>query len=110
MLTSTTVLLPEKLITLLYIPGWNLGDVHFTVGIQDLFEHEDEDMLPSCQNLEAHFRGYYGLDCETVVRKIQLARDEGKSFGSFWRYGGEIIKIVTNQTRRITTVCLARED
>lgn len=113
MLPSAT-LIPEKVLTLMYVPSWNLGDVCFTVGLQQLLESENEDeaVLLIWQHLEAHLWGHAGLasDDETHLARMQRGRVEGRPFTSVWLLGGEVMKIVTNQVRRITTVCLVRED
>ena len=108
------LLFPESLFASAYVQGWNLGDVCFTVGIQQLLESEDEDegMRLIEQQLEAHLWGHAGLasDDETCNARMQRGRFEGLPFTSVWFFGDEVIKIVTNQARRITTVCLVRED
>lgn len=110
------LLFPESLFASAYVQGWNLGDVCFTIGIQQLLESEDEDededMLLIEQQLEAHLWGHSGLasDDETYNARMQRGRFEGLPFTSVWFFGDDVIKIVTNQARRITTVCLVRED
>jgi hypothetical protein len=47
---------------------------------------------------------------EPMGALIQRARDEGKSFSSFWRHAGKVIRIATNQTRCVTTAYLVGED
>lgn len=112
---------PENVFASVYVHGWNLGDVCLTVGIQQLLESEevdedeDEDggdMPLIWQQLEAHLWGHAGLasDEESCTAKMQCGRVEGRPFASVWFHGDEVIKIVTNQARRITTVCLVRED
>lgn len=114
-----SLLLPENLFASAFVQGWNLGDVCLTVGIRQLLEsedtyedEEDQDRLLICQRLEAHLWGHAGLasDEEICTAKLQYGRVEGRPFTSVWFHGGEVIKIVTNQARRITTVCLVRED
>ncbi len=103
---------PENLFSSVYIPGWNLGDVRYTSGIQYLIEHTNEGAFPLDQLIEAHFRGNYGLinhDASDLVR-TQAARADGRPFTGLWSNGTVVVKIVTNPALRVTTVCLACED
>lgn len=119
-----SLLFPDNLFASAFVQGWNLGDVCFSVGVQQLLESEyeyeyeykdedeDEDIPQIEQLLQAHLWGHAGLasDDEPCSAKLQRRRVEGLPFTSVWYFGGEVIKIVTNQARRITTVCLVRED
>jgi hypothetical protein len=108
---QSSMLLTEEAFALLYISGWDLGDVCFTSGIQELLErtHNDERLIQ--QYLVAHFQGDYGLEGDAVgARRMQCARNEGRTFTGVWNHSGQLVKIVTNQSRGLTTVCLARED
>lgn len=103
---------PEELYSTLYVRGWNLGDVRITAGVQDLCEKTAERELQIGEILEAHFRGDYGLVSDDVVdlARTRQARTEGRPFTGIWQHGNEVIKVVTASTRRVTTVCLLRED
>jgi hypothetical protein len=110
-MSSNFFVFPEDLFSMLYVPGWNLGDVRVTDGVQNLCESSIGEL--SIGNLlEAHFRGDYGLvngDATDIARTRQ-ARTEGRSFTGIWQHGNDIIKIVTIPSHRATTLCLLLED
>jgi len=108
---SETLSFPEDLFAV-YVPGWNLGDVIFTNGIQSLIERTGEDEFPVEQLLAAHFGGNYGFigNDGSEMARAQDARIQGRLFTGIWSNGDVVIKIVTNPVLRRTTVCLARED
>lgn len=108
---SETLSFPEDLFAV-YVPGWNLGDVIFTAGVQNLIERTEEDEFPVEQLLAAHFGGSYGFignNASEMVR-AQNARIQGQPFTGVWSNGNVVIKIVTNPMLRRTTVLLACED
>lgn len=71
----------------LYVPGWNLGDVRITDGVQNLCDSNSMGELSIGDLLEAHFRGDYGLvneDATDIARTRQAKSRDAQllEFGS----------------------------
>jgi hypothetical protein len=111
-MSSSFFVFPEDLFAKLYVPGWNLGDVRITDGVQNLCDSNSMGELSIGDLLEAHFRGDYGLVNEdaTDIARTRQAKIEGRSFTGIWQFGNDVMKIITIPSHRSTTVCLLLED